>query len=78
MRVASNTLLVLIGLAAAAACRPSPQEQNISVQNDAATTTDIEALPPDESVATPTDQLVNGDDEASNVNEPANLDSAQH
>lgn len=72
MRAARRTLLTLIGLAAASACRQSPPEQNIAIENSAAATTDIEALPPDESVATPPNDLVNGGDEASNVDEPAN------
>jgi hypothetical protein len=71
MSAATRTLLVLIGLAVAtAACRPTPQEQNI--ENSAAATTEIEALPPDESMATPTNELANGDDEASNVDQPSN------
>jgi len=73
MRAANRALLVLIGFAAAsAACRQSPPEQNIAVDNGASATTDIEALPPDESVATPADERVNGGGETSNGDEPAN------
>ena len=73
MCAATKTLLVLIGLAAAStACRPSPQEQNITTENSAAATTDIVALPPDESSATPTNELASVDDEASNVDQPSN------
>jgi hypothetical protein len=73
MRAANRLRLVLIGLAAAtAACRQSPPEQNLAAVNKAATPTDIEALPPDESAATPTNELNAGDDEASNVDEPSN------
>ena len=72
MRTANNTLLVLVGLAAAsAACRQSPTG-NIAFDNGVENSTEIEALPPDESVATPTAELANGDDEASNVDEPTN------
>jgi hypothetical protein len=74
MRVAIRTLLIPLTLAAASACRQSPPEQNIALENSAAGTTEIEALPPDESVATPTNELASGDDEASNVSEPANAD----
>lgn len=73
MRAATRTLLVLIALAAAsAACRQSPPEANFASDNGAAATTDIEALPPDESVETPANELPNGDNEASNADEPAN------
>jgi len=59
MRAASKA--VLIGLAAAsAACRASPSDENMRIENQEAATTDIEALPPDESVATPTEELANG------------------
>ncbi len=74
MRVVPRALLALIGLAAASACRQSPAEQNIALENSAAGMTEIEALPPDESTATPTNELANGDDEASNVGQPANAD----
>ena len=72
MRVVPRALLVLIGLATASACRQSPPEQNIAAENSAAGTTEIEALPPDESVATPANELASGDDEASNGDQPAN------
>ena len=72
MRAALRTPLILIGLAAASACRQSPPEENMAVENSAAAPTDIEALPPDESVATPTNELDSGDDEASNVDQPSN------
>ena len=70
---AVRKLLFLAALPAAlAACNKAPPEQNISTQNDAATTTDIEALPPDESTSTPTNELASGDDEASNVDQATN------
>jgi hypothetical protein len=72
---AVRKLLFLAALPAAlAACNKAPPEQNLSTQNDAATSTEIEALPPDESVTTPTAELANGDDEASNVDETTNTD----
>ena len=70
---AVHKLLFLAALSAAlAACNEAPLEQNIAMENSAATTTEIEALPPDESVATPTDELANGDDEAVNADQSAN------
>jgi len=75
MCAATKTLLMLIGLAAAStACRQAPPEDNFAIDNGAAISTDIVALPPDESSATPTNELASGDDEASNVNQPANAD----
>lgn len=74
MRTANNSLLVLIGLAAAsAACRQSPSG-NMAIDNGAGNPTEIEALPPDESDATPTAELANGDDETSNVDQATNSD----
>jgi hypothetical protein len=70
MRVVTRGLLALIGLAAASACRQTPPEQNLAPENSAAATTEIEALPPDESAATPTNELGGG--EATNAEEPAN------
>ena len=58
--------IVLLALALSA-CSEAPQD---SETNNAAVT-DVEALPPDESVATPTDELANGAAEPQG-NEPAN------
>ena len=75
MYAAIKISLVLIGLVAAStACRKSPPEQNIAMDNGEGLPADIEALPPDESTATPTNDLANGDDEASNVDQPTNAD----
>lgn len=75
MCAANRALLILIALAApATACRQSPTGQNIAIDNGEGIPADIEALPPDESSATPTNELANGDDEASNVDEPSNAD----
>jgi hypothetical protein len=64
MRDASRLILVFGVAAALAACNKPANENNVVVDNDAATPTDVEALPPDESSATPSDQLANGDDNA--------------
>lgn len=73
MRAANRALLLGVALASAA-CRQAPSDENVAFDNQATTTTDIEALPPDESVATPTDELVNGDGEASNADAPSNTE----
>ena len=54
------------------ACQQQRSDQNIMIDNNVAGA-DIEALPPDESSATPTDELVNGVDEnEARSNEAAN------
>ena len=66
MSAAARILALLwLGLAVAA-CGEAEQDSG----NNAAVT-EIEALPPDESVATPSDELANGSAET-DVNEPAN------
>ena len=62
--------LILAALAAAlAACSSqSNPDQNVIITDNVPANADIEALPPDESSATPTDELQNGDDN-SDVNE---------
>jgi hypothetical protein len=62
MRVAIG-LLVLAGLASATACSKQPQQQNqdVAITNVPAGA-DVEALPADESSGTPSNQLVNGND----------------
>ena len=61
---AAFRLVTLAGLMAAAACGKSqpPQEQNIAIAGDNMAGADIETLPPDESSGTPSNQLVNGND----------------
>ena len=54
MSVAARPILLLAF--ALAACREAPKE----TETNNAAVTDIEALPPDESVATPSDELANG------------------
>jgi len=68
MRNATRRLALLIAIAALAACQKNQAEQNIAIDNDAATPTDIETLPADESSTTPSNELVNGADNA-DVNE---------
>ena len=63
MRDASKLMLVLTVAAGLAACN-KPANENVVVDNDAATPADVEALPPDESSATPSNELVNGEDNA--------------
>jgi len=60
---ATKTIAIIAGLAALAACRNSDQpDQNIVITNNIPEGADVEALPPDESTATPTDELENGPD----------------
>lgn len=63
MRVVTRTLLLAGTALAVAACQKNQSEQNIAIDNLAANA-DIEALPPDESSATPSNELVNGADNA--------------
>ena len=74
MRDASKLILVLTVAAGLAACNKPANENNVVVDNDAATPSDIEALPPDESSATPSNELVNGDDnpDVNDVNAASN------
>jgi hypothetical protein len=61
---AALRLVILAGLMAAAGCDKNqpPQEQNITIADNNLAGADIETLPPDESVGTPSNQLVNGAD----------------
>ena len=62
MRIATKILVLGGALAALAACKQQ-SDQNIAVDNIAANA-DVEALPPDESSATPSNELINGTDNA--------------
>ena len=64
MRAAASSLALLLALAA---CNDAAQD----AETNNAAITDIEALPPDESVATPTDELANGAAEPTNNGAPA-------
>ena len=68
---AVTRVFVLFFAVAAAACGRGPEQANNVATN---APTDIETLPPDESVATPTDELENGAADP-NVNEAALNDS---
>ena len=55
------------------ACEREQADQNIVIDNNIPADADVEAVPPDESSTTPTDELVNGDDENETVaNDSAN------
>ena len=62
MRAITKLLVVGGALAALTACKEQ-SDQNIAVDNIAANA-DVEALPPDESSGTPSNELVNGADNA--------------
>jgi hypothetical protein len=58
--------ILFVGLLATlAACSQQPQSN--SAENQAAAPTDVDVLPPDESVATPSDDLARGTTDASNA-----------
>ena len=60
MRNVPRAALLLIGASALAACSGDRSDQNIMVDNNVAADADIEALPADESSATPSAELANG------------------
>jgi len=61
--------LILGALAALAACSgQSNPDQNVVITDNVPAGADVEALPPDESSGTPTDELENGAD-SNDVNE---------
>jgi hypothetical protein len=65
MRAAVRTFktALVISLAAAGGCQKNEAGQNIAIDNST-TPAEIEALPPDESSATPSNELENGADNA--------------
>lgn len=73
MRSATRSLLLIGTALAMAACQQKQSEQNIAMDNLAANA-DIEALPPDESSGTPSNELVNGVDnpEVNDLNASSN------
>lgn len=58
----ANRLILAVMVAAIAACNKPASENNVAIDINNAAPGDIEALPPDESSATPSNELVNGDD----------------
>jgi hypothetical protein len=66
MRAALRTLktVLVVSLATAGGCEKTDTAQNQSITIDNASPAEIEALPPDESSATPTNELANGADNA--------------
>jgi hypothetical protein len=62
MRIGTKILFLGGALAALAACKQQ-SDQNIAVDNIAANA-DVETLPPDESSGTPSNELMNGSDNA--------------
>jgi hypothetical protein len=70
-------ILALAGALALVGCHKKADQQAqqpVAMNNDIAANADIEALPADESSATPTDQLETGDDNA-DVNDLGNANS---
>jgi hypothetical protein len=64
MRAAASFLPLLLALAA---CNDAPKQ----AETNNSAVTEIESLPPDESVATPTDELANGAAEPADSGEEA-------
>ena len=75
MRDASK-LIVLLTAAALAACTKPATENNVAIDINNAAPGDIEQLPPDESVDTSSNELINGADNAdvNDLNASANAD----
>jgi hypothetical protein len=69
-------LIPALALALGACHRQPPPEQNIVMDNEVDPNADIEVLPPDESSGTPSNELVNGDDnpEVRVLNQSSNSD----
>lgn len=74
MRDASKLILVFAAAASLVACNKPATENNVAIDINNADPNDIEALPPDESSATPSDQLANGADNV-DVNEANAIDN---
>jgi len=68
MRAATSLLLLGVAPFALSACKKSqqPQDQNIAIDqpvtNETLANADVEMLPPDESSATPSNELATGSD----------------
>ena len=68
-------LACALGLAACQEKQPS-QDQNVIIDGNIPANADIEALPPDESSGTSTEELINGSD-SPDVNAPVNAPDNQ-
>jgi hypothetical protein len=69
-------IAALLGASAACNKQQPPPEQNIVIDTNAAmANADIETLPPDESSATPSNELINGADQPQVANLPAENES---
>ncbi len=75
MRDANRLILILAAVAAIGACKPQATENNVAIDINNAAPGDIEQLPPDESVDTSSNELINGADNA-DVNELNNSANA--
>ena len=72
MRDATKPLITLAAAAALAACNKPAPENNVAIDINNAAPADIEALPPDESSETSSNELINGNDNA-DVNDTSNI-----
>ena len=72
----ANKVLLLIAATALAACTKPAVENNVAIDINNAAPADIEQLPPDESVDTSSNELINGTDNAdvNELNASANAD----
>ena len=72
MQSASKLIVPLFSAALLGACEQQ-SDQNIMIDNNVVSSADVEAVPADESSATPSDELVNGvDDNEVAANDAAN------
>ena len=76
MRDATKLILPLMVAAALAGCNKPANENNVAIDINNAAPGDIEQLPPDESVDTSSNELINGADNADvdELNNSANAD----
>lgn len=78
MIFATKTLLLVGSVLALGACSKTQHtpNQNITIDNGISANSVIETLPPDESSATPSNQLVNGNDnpDVTDLNGSSNTD----
>ena len=73
MPSARKLIALLFSVALIGACQQQRSDQNIMIDNNVVSSADVEAVPPDESSATPTDELMNGVDEnEAGANDAAN------